>query len=236
MRPRTIGLLVSGAVAGGLVAAHFGPATAVGLPPLRRALRIRDRIDDRSAIGLTFDDGPHSDGTPAVLEALAAADAPATFFLVGEQVERRPALAAEIVARGHEVALHCFHHRNLLRLTPREAREDLLRGAAAIEDATSRPIRFFRPPFGYLSGTALREARRQGWQTVLWKRIGWDWTASATPASIVRRLTRGLRGGEILVLHDADFYATPGSWRQTAAALQPLFEELGRRGLGTGRL
>jgi peptidoglycan-N-acetylglucosamine deacetylase len=236
VRPRTFGLLVSGAVAGGLAAVQFGPATAVGLPPLRRALGIRDRIDDRGAVGLTFDDGPHPDGTPAVLEALAAAGAPATFFLVGEQVEQRPGLAAQIADRGHEVGLHCYHHRNLLRLTPREARADLLRGAAAIEDATSRPVRFFRPPFGYLSGVARREARRQGWQTVLWKRIGWDWTASATPASIVRRLTRGLRGGEVLVLHDADFYATPGSWRQTVAALPTLFEELHRRGLGTGRL
>jgi peptidoglycan/xylan/chitin deacetylase (PgdA/CDA1 family) len=198
---------------------------------LRRALRIRDRVDDRGAVGLTFDDGPHPEGTPAVLDALEAVGASATFFLVGEQVDRRPALAAEIAARGHGVALHCYLHRNLLRLRPREARADLLRGADAIERATGRRPLLFRPPFGYLSAAAVLTARAEGWETVLWKRIGYDWPASATPASICRRVTRRVRGGEILVLHDADFYSSPGSWRQTAAALPLVFAELERRGL-----
>ena len=69
-------------------------------------------------MALTFDDGPHPQGTPAVLSALAAHGARATFFLVGEQVERRPALAREVHDAGHEVALHCHRHRNALRLTP----------------------------------------------------------------------------------------------------------------------
>lgn len=217
-----------------LLAAHFLPAPAVGVPVLRRALGIRDRVSDPAAVGLTFDDGPHPQATPAVLETLG--DRPATFFLIGEQVEEHPDVAAEIVAAGHEVALHAFTHRNFLRLKPGEARDDLLRGAATIEDATGRRVRFFRPPYGYLSAAAYSIAQREGWETVLWKRIGWDWTASATPASIVLRLTRGLRGGEILVLHDSDSYATPGSWRQTVAALRPLFERLGALGLGTAPL
>jgi peptidoglycan/xylan/chitin deacetylase (PgdA/CDA1 family) len=213
------------------VAGHLLPVPAVGLPWLRRALGIRDRIDDRSAVALTFDDGPHPEGTPAVLEALAAGRAGATFFLVGEQVERRPALAAEIVAAGHPVALHCYQHRSFLRLTPRQAREDLLRGMAAIEDATGETPTQFRPPFGYLTAAALGFARSQGWEVVLWKRIGYDWRPSATPVSIMRRVTRSLRGGEILVLHDADFYSSPGSWRNTAGALPLLFERLEARGL-----
>ena len=213
------------------VAGHLLPVPAVGLPWYRRALGIRDRIDDCGAVGLTFDDGPHPEGTPAVLDALEAGRAGATFFLAGEQVERRPALAAEIVAAGHRVALHCFQHRSFLRLTPREAHEDLLRGAAAIEDATGETPTQFRPPFGYLTAAALGLARSRGWEVVLWKRIGYDWKASATPERIARRVTRRLRGGEILVLHDADFYSTPGSWRNTAAALPLLFERLEERGL-----
>lgn len=203
---------------------------------MRKALGVRDRVGDRHGVGLTFDDGPHHEGTPAVLEQLACARAPATFFVVGEQVERRPALAAEILAAGHEVALHCYRHRNFLRLTPEETWEDLLRGAAAIEEATGSSPKRFRPPLGYLSGAALRVAREQGWETVLWKRIGYDWRASATPAKIARRVTRGLGGGEILVLHDADFYSAPGSWRQTAAALPLLFRELESRGLSPSPL
>jgi peptidoglycan/xylan/chitin deacetylase (PgdA/CDA1 family) len=208
------------------VAAHLLPVPAVGLPWYRRALRIRDRVADRDAVGLTFDDGPHPEGTPAVMEALAMGGARATFFLAGEQVERRPALAAEIVAAGHGVALHCYRHRSFLALTPRQAREDLLRGAAAIEDATGISPHQFRPPFGYLTAAALAFARSRGWEVVLWKRIGWDWRPSATPESIARRVTRRLRGGEIIVLHDADFYSAPGSWRKTADALPLVFEQL----------
>jgi peptidoglycan-N-acetylglucosamine deacetylase len=213
------------------LAGHLLPVPAVGIPWLRRALRIRDRIDDQGAVGLTFDDGPHAEGTSAVLEALAVEGASATFFLVGEQVEQRPALAAEIVAAGHPVALHCYRHRSFLRLTPRQAREDLRRGAAAIEEATGEKPTQFRPPFGYLTAAALRFARSQGWEVVLWKRIGYDWRPAATPESIARRVTRALRGGEILVLHDADFYSSPGSWRNTAGALPLLFERLRSRGL-----
>jgi peptidoglycan-N-acetylglucosamine deacetylase len=212
------------------LAGHLLPVPAVGLPWYRRALGIRDRVDDRSAVGLTFDDGPHPEGTPAVLEALAAGRATATFFLAGEQVVQRPALAAGIVEAGHRVALHCFRHRNFMRLTPRAARDDLARGAAAIEDATGVQVTEFRPPLGYLTAAALSFARTQGWEVVLWKRIGYDWRASATPERIAQRVTRGLRGGEIVVLHDADFYSHPGAWRATVGSLPLLFERV--RALG----
>jgi peptidoglycan/xylan/chitin deacetylase (PgdA/CDA1 family) len=214
-----------------VLVAHPLPVPAVGLPWYRRALGIRDRVGDRGAVGLTFDDGPHPEGTPAVLEALAEGGATATFFLAGEQVVQRPTLAREIVEAGHRVALHCFHHRNFLRLSPREARRDLARGAAAIEDAADVSVTQFRPPLGYLTAAAFSYARTQGWEVILWKRIGYDWRPSATPESIARRVTRGLRGGEIIVLHDADFYSSPGAWRATARSLPLVFERLRALGL-----
>ena len=91
-------------------------------------------------MALTFDDGPHPEGTPAVLEVLAAAGARATFFLIGEQVERRPELAARIVADGHAVALHGYRHRLQLRLSSgRRRRRTSARGAAVVHDATGVP-------------------------------------------------------------------------------------------------
>src|SRR6478672_4692949 len=95
------------------------PAPAPLVPRLAERLGIPCRLASASGVALTFDDGPHPEGTPAALEALAAAGATATFFLAGEQVARRPALVAEIVAAGHGVELHCHRHRNLLRLSPR---------------------------------------------------------------------------------------------------------------------
>src|SRR3954451_16799348 len=103
------------------------PALAPLSPPLCRMLCLARRIaaPKGTEVALTFDDGPHPEGTVAVLEALDAAAARATFFLVGEQVERRPRLAAEIVAAGHGVALHGYRHRNQLCLTPAQVESDV---------------------------------------------------------------------------------------------------------------
>src|SRR5919204_6378424 len=99
----------------GVAAAWSAPAVAPIAPWAAAALGVPRRIPSLGAVALTFDDGPHPEGTPAALEALAATGARATFFLVGEQVERNPALAAEIAAAGHGVASHGHVHRNQLR-------------------------------------------------------------------------------------------------------------------------
>jgi len=201
------------------------------VPSVGRALGIQLCQDDPDGVALTFDDGPHPRGTPAVLEALREAGAPATFFLAGEQVAARPALAAEIVAAGHRVELHCFRHRNQLRLTPRQLIEDSERGRAAIEDATGRAIDDYRPPYGIFSGAGLRAIRGRGWRPVLWSLWGRDWDRGATAESIARRSTAGAAAGDVLLLHDADFYSAPGSWSRTAEALPRILDGLGRRGL-----
>ena len=192
-----------------------------------------DRAGPRAGCALTFDDGPHPRGTPAVLDALAAAGAHATFFLVGEQVQRNPGLAAEIAAAGHGIALHCHRHRNLLRLGPRQTRADILRAQAIVEDATGRPIALYRPPYGILNATALACARRRGWRTLLWSHWGRDWEARATPDSIAAQVTSGVRPGAVLLLHDADDYSAPGSWRRTVAALPRVLDVLAEQGLAT---
>ena len=152
------------------------------VPPVAGALGLKLR-EERAGAGevfLTFDDGPHPQGTPAVLEQLREAGAEATFFLAGEQVARRPALAAEIVAAGHRVELHCHRHRNQLRLTPRALLEDAERARAAIEEASGQQVRDYRPPYGIFSGAGLRAIRRRGWRPVLWSQWGRDWDRRAT--------------------------------------------------------
>jgi peptidoglycan/xylan/chitin deacetylase (PgdA/CDA1 family) len=200
-------------------------------PALRRALGVEDRTASGDGYALTFDDGPHRDGTPAALEILARAGAQATFFLVGEQVRRAPALAREILAAGHEIGLHCDRHRNLLRLAPWQAREDIARALASIEDVTGRSPTLYRPPYGVLSAAALREARGRGWRTLMWTQWGRDWETRATPESILGHVTDGVEDGSVLLLHDADDYSAPGSWRRTVAALPRVLDAMGERGL-----
>jgi peptidoglycan/xylan/chitin deacetylase (PgdA/CDA1 family) len=226
-----IGRLLGAATVGTAGVLHAAPALAPLLPGLGEALGIVMRQPGSEGVAITFDDGPHPQGTPRVLEILRDAGATATFFLAGEQVERRPALAAEIVAAGHRVELHCHRHRNQLRLTPRGLLDDAERGRAAIEEASGQEIHDYRPPYGIFSASGLGAIRRQGWRPVLWSLWGEDWKGSATPASIARRATDGASAGDILLLHDADYYSARGSWARTAAALPAILDELGGQGL-----
>ncbi|MGZ4354882.1 MAG: polysaccharide deacetylase family protein [Gaiellaceae bacterium] len=202
------------------------------MPPVARLFGIRTRLPLPGGIALTFDDGPHPQGTPAVLEVLEAAGAVATFFLVGEQVERRPQLAAEIVAAGHEIGIHGYRHTLLLRRSPAAVADDFARAEDVIGAATGQGSRFYRPPYGVFSAAALALARGRGWDPLLWSRWGRDWTARATPAGIAAQASRNLGGGDVVLLHDADDYSASGSWMKTAAALPVIVEAA----LSAGRL
>jgi peptidoglycan/xylan/chitin deacetylase (PgdA/CDA1 family) len=129
------------------------------------------------------------------------------------------------------VELHCHRHRNQLRLTPRAIIEDAERARAAIEDATGQAIADYRPPYGIFSGAGLAAIRSRGWRPVLWSKWGRDWTRRATAASITGRATDGIRPGDIVLLHDADFYSARNSWERTASALPRICDELATRGL-----
>lgn len=212
---------------------YWAPSLSASHPSLRPLLGIRDSVADASAVGLTFDDGPHAKGTPAVLELLRDAGARATFFVAGEQVERRPALVGEIVAAGHEVGLHCHRHRNLLRLTPGQVRDDIDRAAALITDAAGRSPGLYRPPYGVFNAAALAIVWARGWEPLLWTRWGRDWDRRETPESIAARVSDDLRGSEVLLLHDADYYSAPESWRRTVGALPLVLEAIGAAGLRT---
>ncbi len=230
-----IGALL-GAGASAATVLHAGPALAPIVPGLGPALGIEIKQGEEDGVALTFDDGPHPQGTPAMLETLRERGATATFFLAGEQVVRRPSLVAEIVAAGHGVELHCHRHRNLLRLSPRAFLEDAERARVAIEDASGQAISDYRPPYGIFSASTLRAVQRRGWRPVLWSRWGRDWDRSATAESIARRSSVGIVAGDIVLLHDADYYSARGSWVRTAAALPLILDEIEACGLKTASL
>jgi peptidoglycan/xylan/chitin deacetylase (PgdA/CDA1 family) len=220
--------LLAGAATGASV--WCWPAAAPVAPWLARAGGIPLRLARPRGIALTFDDGPHPQGTPAVLELLAQANAVATFFLVGEQVQRWPRVAAEVAAAGHEIALHGYRHRLLLRRPTPLLADDLDRAMDVIAAVTGRVPLVYRPPYGILSAGALELVRRRGLSPLLWSRWGRDWGAHEDPARIAQRASSGLVPGDVVLLHDADHYSSPASWERTVAALPSILERTARLG------
>lgn len=224
-----------GLAAAALAATHAAPAiTAIG--PTRRFTPTLAGLGDQRHIALTFDDGPHRASTPQFLQLLDHHQIRATFFLLGEQVLRAPGLAAEIAAAGHEIALHGHTHRCLLARGPAGTYHDLARGRDIIATATGVTPTWYRPPYGVLTAAALSSARRLHLRPVLWTNWGRDWTTTATPQSVYDTLTRGLRGGATILLHDSDAKAAAGSWRSALGALPRLIDTSRRRGLTLGTL
>ena len=187
--------------------------------------------DARPEVALTFDDGPHPSGTPAVLAELAAVDARATFFLVARQAVARPALVGEILAAGHEIACHGDRHLPHCLLPPPMVWRDLRYACDVIEQIAGAEVRAVRSPFGAMSMATMAFCRHRELDLTGWSRWGWDWRRGATPGSIAAHATRDLAGGDIVLLHDSDFYSAPGCWRATAAAVRPIVEAVRAHGL-----
>ena len=226
-----------GAVASAVVLTRHAAPIVGSVTPLAR--RVAPRFSGVGAPGhvaLTFDDGPDPASTPAFLEVLDELGVTATFFMLGVMARRAPALAAEVAAAGHDVAVHGDEHVSMLLRSARTAREDVRRSRDDIAAITGSEPVFFRPPYGHCTWGALRAAHACGLETVLWSAWGRDWRANATPASVVRDVCRGVVDGGTVLLHDSDCTSAPLSWRSAVGALPELVGILRARGLEVGSL
>jgi peptidoglycan/xylan/chitin deacetylase (PgdA/CDA1 family) len=155
-------------------------------------------------VALTFDDGPDPTSTPVVLDALEAAGAKATFFVIARKAEAHPDLVREMVRRGHEIGLHSYDHDRLFALrSEARVRADLERGLRVLEDLTGQRPLFFRPPIGHTNPVIARVVDALDMVTVGWSVSALDGLSSAVPRSIVHRVRRGLADGAIVLMHDA---------------------------------
>lgn len=184
---------------------------------------------DRRVTALTFDDGPNPDATPRILDALAARDVKATFFVLGRHADRWPELVKRVTDEGHTIGNHGWHHQKLHVRGPGFVRRDLTMGTESIVRASGVRPALFRAPHGFRSPWVTPIATSLGQRTVGWSRGVWD---SSKPGvdRIVRRTVDGARSGSIMLLHDGDGYDIDGDRRQTADAIPRIIDELLGRG------
>lgn len=222
-------------VASGIVANHAA-LTVAGLLPrcgwLGPNITRLPAAQARSGlVALTFDDGPDPDVTPTILDLLGGAQARATFFCVGRRAEAHPELVAAIRARGHGVENHTDSHPNGFALRgPRGLQWEIQRGQIAIERSGGGRPQFFRAPAGIQNPWLSVVLARAGLSLVSWTRRGFD-TVTKDAGRVAARLHRGLRSGDILLLHDAGSALTAHGRPVVLEALPQVLDEMARKGL-----
>lgn len=233
-RWRAAATLAGGAGAAAFV--HLVPGVVAWRSARCRVLPRLSGVGSPGHVALTFDDGPDPASTPQILDELDRLGWRATFFCLGSQVRRSPGLAQELVARGHEVAVHGDDHRSHLLRSPRSTVEDVLKAKDCIQEVTGTQCRWFRPPYGGVALPSLLAGSRSGLQMVLWTTWGVDWRGDSTGESVAANVERTFHPGATVLLHDSDVTSAPGSWKSALDALPRLAERWGDAGLVVGTL
>lgn len=220
----------------GALAADHGLLTAAGLLPRCSLLgtnwtKLPCAAAARGEIALTIDDGPDPDVTPHVLDLLDARGARASFFVIGQRVRQHPALARQIVARGHDIENHSEHHLKTFSLRgPRWLAREIAAAQDTIGQTCGRKPRFFRAPAGLRNPFLEPVLARLDLQLASWTRRAYD-TRNADADSVVRRLADGLAAGDILLLHDGNAARTAADLPVILDALPRLLDRCARAGL-----
>lgn len=161
----------------------------------------------RKEIALTFDDGPHPDWTPDVLDALAQAEWKGTFFVVGERAAQFPHIIQRIVAEGHAIGNHTYTHSDPRQTSAPRFHEEVRRTDQLLTELTgARPV-LMRPPMGHLTPGKFRRLWQNGQSIVLWNVDPEDFAMSDNSAALNWAHTYVAQNGDVILLHDRLPYA-----------------------------
>jgi peptidoglycan/xylan/chitin deacetylase (PgdA/CDA1 family) len=155
-------------------------------------------------IALTFDDGPHPQYTPQLLQVLDRYGIPASFFWLGTCVNRSGAIAKAVFERGHWIGLHGYEHHSFPLLNSTQIKESLEKTQAAIYSACGLPpekIRDIRPPNGLFTPNILYLLHKWNYRPVMWSVVPEDWVRPGVE-TVVKRVVKQVHNGSIIVLHD----------------------------------
>ncbi|MDO8461386.1 MAG: polysaccharide deacetylase family protein [Deltaproteobacteria bacterium] len=157
----------------------------------------------QNKIALTFDDGPNEPFTSQILDILKAYEVPATFFLVGKHVVQYPETVERMVREGHAIGNHTWSHHPLVWKGVVEIEGEIEGAEKAMQPLIPVPSKLFRSPHGWKNPFLVEALDKRGYRLIGWSRGVWD-TDRPSKEVLFRRLTRGIKGGEIILLHDGD--------------------------------
>ncbi|MEF3304562.1 polysaccharide deacetylase family protein [Paenibacillus sp. GYB003] len=183
---------------------------------------------EQKVIALTFDDGPDPVDTPAILELLRQYGAKATFFVVGQRVDKFPDIVRREMEEGHEIANHTFTHNymNGRKHSADRIADEIMKTEQSIVRVTGKKPHLFRPPGGYYNDQVVGASKTTGYKVVMWS---WhqdteDWSTPGV-GKIVNKVLKNARNGDIVLFHDYVEGKT-----QTVEALRQILPQLKERG------
>lgn len=159
------------------------------------------RVTHDKCVYLTFDDGPIPEVTEAILDVLAKYGVKATFFVVGDNIQKYPHIYARVMKEGHRVGNHTMHHIKGYRY----ATEEYLRDVDACEQVMGqgREQRLFRPPYGKMKSGQKRALLDRGYEIILWDVLTHDYNPRYTPEKMLKIVKKYTRNGSIINFHDS---------------------------------
>lgn len=225
-RPRRLGM---GLAVFGITAGLFLTLSAV-LPENDVFGRVFYNMQTtQKIVALTFDDGPNPPYTEQLLDVLKENHVSATFFLIGQNVEKHPELVKRIVAEGHQLGNHTYHHMDLLKADRKLIADEVDRTNQAIIAASGITPHLVRPPHGFRDPVVMEMMAERNLKVVEWSVMSRDWLNPGVD-TIVERTISKVKNGSIILLHDGDGIAAQDSRAQTIEATRRIIQILSAQG------
>lgn len=181
-------------------------------------------------IALTFDDGPNGPYTSEILDILKKYNIKATFFLLGKNVERYPAVAKRIVKEGHAIGNHTYDHPYLLIQSRSHITYEIKKAELAIFEATNTKTHLFRSPYGADNSWLYHFVKETGYVTIEWTVTGHNGRKEIPYDSIIKNVLDGVENGAIILLHDGNRLLKGSDRSHVVKALPSIIESLEQKG------
>ncbi len=153
---------------------------------------------------LTFDDGPTPQITEWTLQQLKQHNAKATFFCIGNNIQKHPEIFQKVVEEGHSIGNHTFNHRNGWQTANKVYLDDIALCATQIEDKIRQKTRLFRPPYGKIKPSQSKILRGSGYKIIMWDVLSEDFDAAISSERCLENVLENVKSGSIIVFHDSE--------------------------------
>ena len=163
---------------------------------------IWDIPNHENKVFLTFDDGPIPEITEWTLEQLKKYDAKATFFCIGNNIEKYPEIFNNIITQGHALGNHTFNHLNGWKNSTEDYIENVKLCQSQISNPKSQILNLFRPPYGKIKPSQSRILRKLGYKIIMWDILSYDFDQTITPEKCLDNVLKNVVNGSIIVFHD----------------------------------